>query len=185
MPAICLISLRSLPVFPSLLSIPEIILHKWHFPGSHCPETLVRFGQWEILAGGWKDGGVRIFHPFSLLWVASQVGGDNFLTGRLTWNPSSHSPSPAVTFQGHSLFLILQPEQCWHLPVFVNLLAISYFLFIFPRLLILFNDAQNTLLNYTVWLMYPHWTYTKLHIVGNTIDIKFTPYKVYWLINWM
>ena len=56
-------------------------------------------------------------------------------------------------------------------------------MFIFPALLILFYDAQNILLDYTVWLMYPHGTYTKLHIVGNTTDIKFIPYKVYWLIN--
>ena len=52
----------------------------------------------------WRRRQVRIFHPFSLLWVASQVGGDNFLTGRLTWNPSSHSPAPAVTFQRVTLF---------------------------------------------------------------------------------
>ena len=37
-----------LPVFPSLPSTPETRLHKWHFPGSHCLETLVRSGQWEI-----------------------------------------------------------------------------------------------------------------------------------------
>lgn len=41
-------------LFPSLLSVPEVWLCKQLFPRSRSPLASIRFGQWEILEGGWK-----------------------------------------------------------------------------------------------------------------------------------
>lgn len=51
-------------LFLSLLSIAEVS------PASHssrrrCPLAPVRFGQWEMLAGGWKEGGEQRSEDFS------------------------------------------------------------------------------------------------------------------------
>lgn len=52
-------------LFPSLLSVPEDWLYKPLFPRSSCPLASIRFGQREILEGGWKEEGARKSGYFS------------------------------------------------------------------------------------------------------------------------
>lgn len=113
MPAICLFSLGTIPCFPlSAFPLRDLTL-QMILPRSHCPMALVRFGQWEILAGGWKEGSQNMSHFLSAL---SGILGERCLSGSLILHGSSHSSSPAATFQRTTLslwFSSLKGSSCF------------------------------------------------------------------------